>query len=1114
MAVPFASLAVHYSRCGLEKVWSTQLRCEGKDGPEEVANVRRAMAEAIGISAGSLSLLCLQRKPGSPQSTLKPVSGQSLVAFLEQNCREDHGVFQLRAAFDNATNEDFVQVRVACPGTATSKAVANSSASQPLPIVIEQFELAASGTVTTLKELISKRTKFPVDQTVLLLGCKRLHDELPMGRVAAAAETSGTPLQLHLSAKGALAFLRREGQGHREQNGPHTLSLILPASVKGSQERPMPFDLESTLSDLRWSVQSISGISPARMKLFLDDDRDLSFAPESSTLEELGFEDGCSVHVHEPDALAVADFDMPLDIPSMGPASLLYETAAEKLGLGVAQQSKLAIFAGSQLVERSADLSQALIADGVILCAYMNWPLHLSVSVLDSSLPGTLEGFPGSLEVRSCDSIADVRRKLVARAVEAEATALLEGSLAFAVECSTWEREGAGCRTLASLETLLGGFAPVPETARLSRLGMADGGCHLVFVPKKVISVEVLVCHGEEEKGTRQLRVPSTTRLSELSKILIRSLRQSSLPDFAPSEFAHCSWTPSSDPKSRDGLQRSASQSSFGGVAAMLSKVKRKSFGSSPGPGSPPEKRRRGAGDSKDIDERQFVGDLQAQHPTSSRALCQQFLCPISMQIMQDPVIVTGSGNTYDRKSIERHFQHFYRDPLNNTELRRPADRKLVPNNQLRSQIREAEISQIHLRLTAHVSEQRSFSSDAPMAEYLRKASPGPPEAGALPAEGDASKLFDAYFSLEGGDEFEEAVLDTYAGLRPVAFPIAQEQDSGILAKCDDTREWWKWPAQTVVQPPLLAIHEESAPRHEDRIFLRDRITSRYLSIIVQHGSAIQCTMTEKPASLFVVHADMAEYQEAWLGFAHEGLPAFGCFLGYNNFFESWYASLGAGSEHPLPCEAEGLQAHSTFKWHPDATLRHLSSGLWLLGDPLTDAVLLHENRLFLLSERLYRIEFDAFLIWTKFCGWIDRLRNVLLQTSPISRPAKTAAFGKDSPFIRGSALKALNGDTGEYGVPAIKKLMEAVDSFFPDPERDVDKPFLMGVESVMSITGKGTVATGKIERGIAKTGDTIEIVGVKDKTAKATISGIEMFHKTLDEGQSGDQPAAQSVHR
>eukprot|EP00931_Biecheleriopsis_adriatica_P085555 TRINITY_DN6013_c0_g1_i1.p1 TRINITY_DN6013_c0_g1~~TRINITY_DN6013_c0_g1_i1.p1 ORF type:complete len:425 (-),score=100.59 TRINITY_DN6013_c0_g1_i1:85-1359(-) len=113
---------------------------------------------------------------------------------------------------------------------------------------------------------------------------------------------------------------------------------------------------------------------------------------------------------------------------------------------------------------------------------------------------------------------------------------------------------------------------------------------------------------------------------------------------------------------------------------------------------------------------------------------------------------------------------------------------------------------------------------------------------------------------------------------------------------------------------------------------------------------------------------------------------------------------------------------------------------------------------------------------------------------------------GDDTPFIKGSALKALNGDQGEYGVPAIKKLMEAVDTFIPAPERDVDKPFLMGIESVMSITGKGTVATGRIERGIAKSGETIEIMGIKDKTMKATIVGIEMFHKTLDEGRSGDQ--------
>lgn len=113
---------------------------------------------------------------------------------------------------------------------------------------------------------------------------------------------------------------------------------------------------------------------------------------------------------------------------------------------------------------------------------------------------------------------------------------------------------------------------------------------------------------------------------------------------------------------------------------------------------------------------------------------------------------------------------------------------------------------------------------------------------------------------------------------------------------------------------------------------------------------------------------------------------------------------------------------------------------------------------------------------------------------------------GDDTPFIRGSALKALNGDTGEYGVPAIEQLMEAVDTFIPEPPRDVDKPFAMAIEGVLSIPGKGTVATGRIERGIVKAGENIEIVGLKDKPLKASVVGIEMFHKTLDEGRAGDQ--------
>mmetsp|Transcript_2347 Transcript_2347/g.6989 ORF Transcript_2347/g.6989 Transcript_2347/m.6989 type:complete len:428 (+) Transcript_2347:116-1399(+) len=113
---------------------------------------------------------------------------------------------------------------------------------------------------------------------------------------------------------------------------------------------------------------------------------------------------------------------------------------------------------------------------------------------------------------------------------------------------------------------------------------------------------------------------------------------------------------------------------------------------------------------------------------------------------------------------------------------------------------------------------------------------------------------------------------------------------------------------------------------------------------------------------------------------------------------------------------------------------------------------------------------------------------------------------GDDTPFIKGSALKALEGDTGEYGVPAIKALVEACDTFIPEPVRDIDKDFLMPVESVMSIPGKGTVVTGRIERGVVKSGDTVAIIGMNKKEQKAQVSGIEMFHKTLDNGQAGDQ--------
>ncbi|AZL15862.1 elongation factor Tu [Rickettsiales endosymbiont of Stachyamoeba lipophora] len=111
---------------------------------------------------------------------------------------------------------------------------------------------------------------------------------------------------------------------------------------------------------------------------------------------------------------------------------------------------------------------------------------------------------------------------------------------------------------------------------------------------------------------------------------------------------------------------------------------------------------------------------------------------------------------------------------------------------------------------------------------------------------------------------------------------------------------------------------------------------------------------------------------------------------------------------------------------------------------------------------------------------------------------------GDDIPIIRGSALAALDGDNEEIGENAILKLMEAVDSYIPTPARPVDKPFLMPIEDVFSISGRGTVVTGRIERGIVKVGEEVEIIGI-NATQKTTCTGVEMFRKLLDEGQAGD---------
>jgi elongation factor Tu len=111
---------------------------------------------------------------------------------------------------------------------------------------------------------------------------------------------------------------------------------------------------------------------------------------------------------------------------------------------------------------------------------------------------------------------------------------------------------------------------------------------------------------------------------------------------------------------------------------------------------------------------------------------------------------------------------------------------------------------------------------------------------------------------------------------------------------------------------------------------------------------------------------------------------------------------------------------------------------------------------------------------------------------------------GDDTPIVTGSALKAMEGDESDLGIPSVMKLIEEMDDYIPQPERDTDKPFLLPIEDVFSISGRGTVVTGRVERGIIKVGEEVEIVGIKE-TEKTTCTGVEMFRKLLDEGRAGD---------
>jgi elongation factor Tu len=146
-----------------------------------------------------------------------------------------------------------------------------------------------------------------------------------------------------------------------------------------------------------------------------------------------------------------------------------------------------------------------------------------------------------------------------------------------------------------------------------------------------------------------------------------------------------------------------------------------------------------------------------------------------------------------------------------------------------------------------------------------------------------------------------------------------------------------------------------------------------------------------------------------------------------------------------------------------------------------------------------------ALVVFMNKCDQVDDEELLELVEMEMRELLSSYEFpGDDIPIVRGSALQALENPDSPLGRAAILKLMEAVDSYIPQPERPIDQPFLMPIEDVFSISGRGTVATGRIERGVVKVGEEVEIIGIRD-TSKTTVTGVEMFRKLLDSGQAGD---------
>ena len=200
--------------------------------------------------------------------------------------------------------------------------------------------------------------------------------------------------------------------------------------------------------------------------------------------------------------------------------------------------------------------------------------------------------------------------------------------------------------------------------------------------------------------------------------------------------------------------------------------------------------------------------------------------------------------------------------------------------------------------------------------------------------------------------------------------------------------------------------------------------------------------------------------------------------------------------------------AHVDCPGHADYVKNMITGAAQMYGAILvvaaTDGVMAQTKEHILLSRQ---VGVPYIIVFLNKCDMVDDPELIELVEMEVTEQLEEYDFN-DCPIIKGSALKALEDPSSEWG-DKIMELMDTVDSYIPDPQRDTDKPFLMPVEDVFTITGRGTVATGRVERGVLHLNDEVEIVGIKEETKKTVVTGIEMFRKMLDEAQAGDNIGA-----